>query len=146
MLTSSCSPVSLQLFSLGNARGFGYSGCTPLRPLSLAEMAPAGTTPSPVAQHRSSCPGSCLSFLLCPLMTAYGTTTFPSSIILASRPLPFPSHFTPSQPLSPIDLTFPVLSLLPWCKLLSSHPWNPATVAPSCPGPAVPLAHSPSGG
>ena len=39
-------------------------------------------------------------------MTAYGTTTFPSSIILASRPLPFPSHFTPSQPLSPIDLTF----------------------------------------
>ena len=54
MLTSSCSPVSLQLFSLGHARGFGYSGCTPLRPLSLAEMAPAGTAPSPVAALESA--------------------------------------------------------------------------------------------
>ena len=52
--TSSCCLVSLRLFSLSSVRGFSYSGCTSLRPLSLAEMAPAGATPSPMATLESA--------------------------------------------------------------------------------------------
>lgn len=100
---SSCSPSASSSSHSAMRVASAYSGCTPLRPLSLAEwLLQAALYPWLL---RSPCQGLVSSFLLCALMTAYGTTTF---CVLCPWPQATLPHTSPSQPL--VQLILPSLT------------------------------------